>query len=75
MTKATNYTFINSYINKPKCIFTIKIEYEHEQNKKNHIEFINTNNDTELLSDYNFIKLKKSYTVNFLKSYIFLQNK
>jgi len=57
MTKATNYTFINDYINKPTCIFTIKIEYEHNPNQKNHIEFINTNNSVSLLNDYNFIQL------------------
>ena len=56
MIECTKYTFVNDYIVNPKCTFMIKIDDEEK-----HIEFINTNNNTELLNDNNYIQLYKNY--------------
>ena len=58
MTYCNKYMIFNELIKNPKCTFTIQIIIN---DKINHMEFINTDINIELLNDHNFKKLYKSY--------------
>lgn len=57
LTYCNKYMIFNELIKNPKCIITIQIII----NKINHMEFINTCINTELLNNLNFKQLYKSY--------------
>lgn len=58
MTYCNKYMIFNELIKNSKCTFTIQIIIN---DKINHMEFINTDINIELLNDHNFKKLYKSY--------------
>ena len=57
LTYCNKYMIFNELIKNPKCTITIQIII----NKINHMEFINTGINTELLNNLNFKQLYKSY--------------